>query len=163
MKRKWYAWLLTVIVIVVIAACSSYNYSTSITNDSEDVESVEIYLFGILSDEFENMKMITYDDFWMKVFNSKGEYPANRKIFYFGPETTTKTLSLDYNDNAWSVWKDSDMKYLCVVAYSPDFTDSSRKDVWKKIIRLRHFNWWWSSNEKLNINLCNGVLDVKDD
>jgi len=164
MKRKRYVRLfLTVIVIAVITACSSYNYSVSITSDSDDIESVEMYFFGIPSGEFENMKMVTYDDFWMKVFNSKGEYPVNRKFFYFGPETT-KTQSLDYNDNAWSVWKDTDMKYLSIVAYSPDFTDSSRKDTdWKKIIRLRHFNWWWSSNEKLNVNLSNGVLDIKEE
>ena len=148
----------------IIAACSSYNYSTDIVNNSDDEESVEIYFFGIPSDEYEKMKIITYDDFWMKVFNSNGEYPAKKKVFYFGPGTT-KTQTLDYDDNAWKVWKDTNMEYLCVVAYSPDFTDSSRKDVeWKKIVRLKHRNWWGLCSEKLNVNIFKGVLnlDVED-
>ncbi len=162
MKIKWYAWFLVVIVVVIITACSSYNYSTNITNGSSNQESIEIYFFGILSDEFEKMKIITYEDFWAKVFNSKGQYPENRKVFYFGPETT-KTQSMDYNDNAWSVWKESGMKYLCVVAYSPDFTDSSRKDVdWKKIVELKHYNWWGLCSEKLDVSLRDGVLDVRN-
>lgn len=164
MKKGWYIWFLamTVTVMVIITACSSYNYSADITNVSDDEGSIEVYFFGIPSNEFENMKIITYDDFWMKVFNSKGQYPDNKKVFYFG-FGTTKTQSLDYNDNAWSVWKDTGMKYLCVVAYSHDFTDSGRKDIdWKKIIRLKHRNWWGLCSEKLNVNLFNGVLDVRD-
>ncbi len=163
MKIKWYVWFLTLIVIVIITACSSYNYSTEITNDlNNNQESVEIYLFGIPSDKFEGMKIITYNDFWMKVFDSKGQYPENRKVFYFGPETT-RAQSLDYSDNVWGVWKDTDMEYLCIVAYSPDFTDSARKDVdWKKFVQLKHRNWWGLCDEKLNVNVRNGVLDVKN-
>jgi len=163
-KRRWYVWFLALIVMVIIAACSSYNYSTNITNnDSDNEASTEIYFFGIPSDGLEKMKIITYDEFWMKVFNSKGEYPEKKKVFYFGPPSTTKPQSLDYDDNVWRVWKDTNMDYLCVVAYSPDFTDSSRKDVeWKKIVRLKHRNWWGLCSEKLNVNVRDGVLDVED-
>lgn len=162
MRKKWYIYFAAIAISMTVAACSSYNYSTEITNSSDNEKSVEVYFFGIPSDKLEETQIITYDDFWMKVFNSKGEYPKNKKAFYFGPGTP-KTQNLDYNDSVWSIWKNSDMDYLCIAAYSPDFTDSSRKDVdWKKIIQLKHRNWWGLFSEKLKVDIKDGMPSVED-
>lgn len=162
MSKKWYIYFVSIIFIILIAACSSYNYSIEITDSSDSDKSLEIDIFAIPSDKLAEMKMITYNDFWMKVFKSNGEYPKYKQSYYFGPGSP-KTQHLDYKDYSWSVWEDSNMDYLCITAYSPDFTDSSRNNVdWNQFVKLKHRNWWGMCSEKLDIKIDNGVLHVEE-
>ncbi len=162
MSKRFYYYSVSISITIFIAACSSYNYSTEITDGSDTDKSVEINIFAIPSDDLNEMKMITYEDFWTKVFKSNGKYPSYKKVFYFGPGSP-KIQHLDYRDYVWSVWENSDMDYLCITAYSPDFTDSGRSNGdWNRIIKLKHRNWWGICSENLDIKIDNGVLRVED-
>lgn len=155
-------YLLVGTIFLFVISCSSYKYTAEISNVSNNKKSIEVYLFGVSSDNISKMKAITYDDFWLKVFNSNGSFPDEKKVFYFG-YGSAKTQTLDYDDNIWSIWKDSDKDYLCISTYSSDFTDSGRSDVnWKVFVDLKHYNWWGLCSEKLRIMIKDGMPSIEN-
>ena len=163
MKIKWFYRGMLFMGVVLLSSCSSSSYSVKIKDSSDIKNSIEVYLFGLKSDSLNQTKISSYDDFWLRVFKSNGQFPSDKRGFYFGTNTN-EVQYLNHDDPIWSVWKDSDMEYFCIAVYYSDFTDSDRDsdDNWKKIIPIKHYNWLGMGSEKLEIDIKDQTFLVEE-
>lgn len=169
---KIFLLLTSFVLLLFISACSSYNYLMILSNKSKHEQTIEVYTFGVSSDDLDDIKAMSYDEFWKKTFASNGEFPENKKVFCFTPDNPN-TQGIDYDDKIWKEWNSNDAEYLCIAAYSSDSPTStpviSKKDKkkgkhkktdWRVFLSLSHRNWWGLSSENLKINIHDGELIV---